>query len=155
MTMLYVSVLYMLRCAGHADFNTISIFVNFLMLVMHPAFFALLTHSFSTSIPPLLQDPSFSQVTQQQRNKSKDNSSIDDTRNAVLLLQTDYKANRHYYRPSPRCRPGPRNRLLLRRAHIPLLPSTTRRTDEPTIAFRHLPLRNQPLLEGRDCHAYG
>ena len=101
------------------------------MIVMHLAFFALLTHSLSTSIPPLLQDPSFSQVTQQQRNKGKDNSSIDDTRNTVLLLQTDYKANRRYYRPSPRRHFGPRNRLLLRRAHIPLLPSTTRRTDEP------------------------
>ena len=29
-------------------------------VVMHPAFFALLTHSLFTSIPPLLQDPSFS-----------------------------------------------------------------------------------------------
>ena len=100
--------------------------------VMHPAFFALLTHSlFHFYTPPLLQDPSSSQVTQQQRNKGKDNSSIDNTRNAVLLLQTDYKANHHYYRPSPRRHPGPHNRLLLRQAHTPLLPSTTRRTDEP------------------------
>ena len=75
--------------------------------------------------------PFISQVTQQQRNKGEDNSSIDDTRNAVLLLQADYKANHRCFHPSPRRRPGPRSRQLLRRVHIPLLPSTTRRTDEP------------------------
>ena len=106
-------------------------FACWIPYVMHPAFFTLPSRSLSTSIPPLFQDPSFSQFTQQQRNKGIDNSSIDDTRNTVLLLQTDYKTNRRCYCPSPRRHPGPHSRLLLRRAYIPLLPSTTRRTDEP------------------------
>ena len=94
-------------------------------VVMYLAFFALLFyHSFTS----FLQAHVHSNTRQA---KDKDNSSIDDTRNAVLLLQTDYKANCRYSRPSPRHHPGPRSKPLLRQVHNPLPPSTTRRTDGP------------------------
>ena len=71
--------------------------------------------------------------------KSRDNERTKAKITVVLMIQetryycykTDYRSNHRCSHPSPKHRPGPRNRQFLRRVHILLLPSTTRRTDEP------------------------
>ena len=73
---------------------------------------------------PSFFKPTFTSNTRQA--KGENNSSIDDTRNVVLLLQTDYKANHHHSRPSPKHCLGPCSRPLLRRVRIHPLPTTTR-----------------------------
>ena len=58
---------------------------------------------FSTSIPFLLQDPSFSQVTQQQKNKRHTSNDIaKPIQDVIITIQGHYWTNHCYYRPNPK-----------------------------------------------------
>ena len=87
--------------------------------IFHPYFYYLLPSFFKPMI-----------TSNTRQAKGKHNSSIEDTRNAVLLLQSDYKANCRYFCPSLKRHPGPHSKLLLHQAHIHPQPTTTQQTGE-------------------------
>ena len=99
---------------------------------MHLAFFALTFIVFY-----LYSNSMFTSNTRQ--TKGKDNSSIEDTRNTILLLRLDYLANYRYSCPSPTHRPGPRSKALLRRACTHPLPTAIRQ-----IGALNDPLQSSP-----------
>ena len=127
--------------AGKTVWKLAGKILNVFEIVMHPAFFALLTHSLSTFIPPLFQDPSFL--------KSRSNKGTKAKTTVVLMIQE----TRYYcYKWTTRLLivvtvPVPDVVFIV--AHPPIVVLLDQPTDEDVgypFCLTHLQLGPQPLL---------